>query len=400
MIPLGSVRQSVKLLVNQWVTEATCSSQLNGVISLKSKKKIGHIGILPTGSREPLKTNHSSRGHIMPVCQLFKDRLSKPLFACAILLASALPFSDGVLAQEKAPIRLLVGFPPGGASDNLARLLAEKLREPLKQAVIVENRPGIGGRLAAEAVKNAPLDGLTYMVAPNATFVFQHLTYPVSVLRYDMTTDFVSVAQLTSYPMAMVVNTSIGAKNAKDYISWAKANPSRTNFGTAGAGGDTHFNGLQFGKLAGVPMTVVPYRGNAPLTVDLVGGQIMTGIMVAGDALQYIRSGKLTAIGVFAPKRSALVPEVPTMAEQGFDTGGSNGWMGVWGPAKAPKAEVERIAAAIKLVLDSPEVKELLISKFLQVSDFKSGAEVDKQLQAELAQWGPIIKASGFTPQQ
>jgi tripartite-type tricarboxylate transporter receptor subunit TctC len=312
------------------------------------------------------------------------------------LLAPAVP----TLAQEKPPIKLLVGFPPGGASDNIARLMAEKLREQLKQAVVVENRPGIGGRLAAEAVRNAPADGLTYMVAPNATLVFQHLTYPVSVLRYDMSTDFVSVAQLTSYPMAMVVNSSTGVKSAKEYVAWAKANPSQTNFGTAGAGGDTHFNGLQFGKIAGVPMTVVPYRGNGPLTIDLVGGQILTGIMVAGDALQYMRAGKLQAIGIFASKRSPLVPDVPTMQEQGFDTGGSNGWMGVWGPAKAPKAEVERIAAAIKSVLDQPEVKELLVSKFLQVSDFKNGAEVDKQLQAELTHWGPVIKASGFTPQQ
>jgi tripartite-type tricarboxylate transporter receptor subunit TctC len=327
------------------------------------------------------------------------SRLISIIGVLALSLATVVSSAPS-LAQDKPPIKLLVGFPPGGASDNLARLLADKLREPLKQAVIVENRPGIGGRLAAEAVRNAPPDGLTYMVAPNATLVFQHLTYPLSVLRYDMTTDFVSVAQLTSYPMAMVVNASIGVKSAKDYVVWAKANPSLTNFGTAGAGGDTHFNGLQFGKIAGIPMTVVPYRGNGPLTVDLVGGQILTGVMVAGDALQFIRAGKLNAIGVFASKRSPLVPDVPTMSEQGFDTGGSNGWMGVWGPARAPKAEVERVAAAIKSVLDQPEVKELLVSKFLQVSDFKRGADVDKQLQTELMHWGPIIKASGFTPQQ
>jgi tripartite-type tricarboxylate transporter receptor subunit TctC len=301
-------------------------------------------------------------------------------------------------AQERGPLRILVGFPPGGASDNLARLLAEKLKDILKQAVIVENKPGIGGRLAAEAVRNSAADGLTYMIAPNATFVFQHLTYPVSVLRYDMTTDFVSVAQLTSYPIALVTNSSIGVKTAKDYIGWAKANPSKTNFGTAGAGGETHFNGLQFGKLSGVPMTVVPYRGNAPLIVDLVGAQIQTGIMVMGDALPHIRSGKLNALGVFSSKRSSLTPDVPTMAEQGFDTGGSDGWMGVWGPVKVPKADVERLAAAIKQVLAMADVKEHLLSKLLQVSDFHSGTEVDQKLAAELAHWGPIIKASGFTP--
>lgn len=327
------------------------------------------------------------------------NRRFKPLLA-GLALSLAATLTPTVQAQNDKPIRLLVGFPPGGAADSLARVLADKLREPLKQPVIVENRPGVGGRLAAEAVKNAAPDGLTYMVAPNATLVFQHLTYPVSVLRYDMSTDFSSVAQVTSYPMAMVVNAGIGVKTAKEYVAWLKANPDKGTFGTAGQGGDTHFNGLQFAKVAGLTMTVVPYRGNGPLAIDLVGGQILTGNMVAGDAIQHIRSGKLNALGVFAPKRSPLLPEVPTMAEQGFDTGGNNGWMGIWGPAKLPKAEVERFQAALKQVLAMPEVKELLNTKFVQVADFRATDEVDKQLKAELAHWGPVIKASGFSPQQ
>lgn len=301
-------------------------------------------------------------------------------------------------AQDRPPIKLLVGFPPGGASDSLARLMADKLRDQLKQQVIVENRPGVGGRIAAQAVKSAAPNGLTYMIAPNATLTFQHLTYPVSALGYDMNTDFTSVARLTSYPMAMVVNSSLGVKTAKEYAAWLKANPDKGNFGTAGQGGDTHFNGLQFGKLAGTPMQVVPYRGNGPLVTDLVGGQIMTGNLLAGDAVQHVNSGKLNYIGVFAPKRSPLLPNVPTMAEQGFDTGGDDGWMGVWGPAKLPKAELERMQAALKAVLASPDVKEMLLTKFLQVSDYQTGVDVDKQLQAELTHWAPIIKASGFTP--
>ena len=315
--------------------------------------------------------------------------------ACAALL---LGLAGAAAAQDKPPIKLLVGFPPGGASDSLARLMADKMRHVLRQSVIVENRPGVGGRLAAQAVKAAKPDGLTYMVAPNATFVFQHLTYPVSTLGYDMTTDFTSVAQLTSYPMAMVVNAGTGVKNAKDYVAWVKANADKASYGTAGAGGDTHFNGLQFGKVAGVNLQVVPYRGNGPLVVDLLGGQIMTGIMVAGDAIQHVRAGKLSYVGVFASKRSPLIPDVPTMAEQGFNTGGNNGWMGVWGPAGLPRAELERMQSAIRFVLDLPEVKEMISSKFLQVSDYQGGAQVDRQLKAELEHWGPVIKASGFKP--
>ncbi len=323
--------------------------------------------------------------------------LLKPVLAAlaAISLGAALP----ALAQDKPVIKILVGFPPGGLSDNLARMMAERLRDRLGQNIIVENRPGVGGRLAAQAVKASSPTSNTYMIAPNATFTFQHLTYPVSVLGYDMTTDFTSIGQIISYPMTMVVGSSIGVKSAKDYVAWAKANPGKANYGTAGAGGDTHFNGLQFGKLAGLDMQVVPYRGNAPLVVDILGGQIQTGLMVAGDAIQHIRNGKMVAIGIFANARSPLMPDVPTMKEQGFDTGGTDGWMGMWGPAGVPRAEVDRIANALQAVLASPEVKEQIVNRFVALADFREGALVDRQLRYELSHWEPIIKASGFKPQ-
>ena len=314
----------------------------------------------------------------------------------SLLVAGSL--GNPAQAQDKPVIKILVGFPPGGASDSLARLLSDKLREPLGQQVIVENRPGVGGRLAAQAIKAAPPNGLQYMIAPNATFVFQHLTYSVKELGYDMNTDFTPVAQLTSYPMTMVVNAGIQVRNAKEYVAWLKANPGKGNYGTAGAGGDTHFNGLEFARLAGVQMQVVPYRGNGPLVVDLVGNQLQTGIMPIGDAIQHIRGGKLLPIGVFAAQRSALAPEVPTMAEQGFDTGGTSGWMGLWGPAKLDPKERERMQAALKQVLELPEVKQSILSNFVQLAEYKPGSEVDKQLKYELGHWGPIIQASGFKP--
>jgi tripartite-type tricarboxylate transporter receptor subunit TctC len=236
------------------------------------------------------------------------------------------------------------------------------------------------------------------MLAPNATFTFQHLTYCVATLGYDMTTDFTSVAQLASYPLAMVVNSSLGVKTAKEYATWLKANPDKGTLGTAGQGGESHFNGLQFGKAVGIPMQVVPYRGNGPLLIDLIGGQLITGNVQAGDALQHVKAGKLNYIGIFSPKRSPLIPDVPTMAEQGYDTGGADAWMGIWAPAKLPKVELERLQVAIKNVLANPDVKEQLLSKFLMIADYQGTAEVDKQLKNELDHWGPIIKASGFTP--
>jgi tripartite-type tricarboxylate transporter receptor subunit TctC len=145
-------------------------------------------------------------------------------------------------------------------------------------------------------------------------------------------------------------------------------------------------------------MEVVPYRGNGPLVIDMVGGQILAGNMVAGDALQQVKAGKLNYVGVFARKRSALLPDVPTMAEQGYDTGGDDAWMGMWGPARLARPELERMQGALRQILSQPDVKELMLSRFLQVADYQPGSEVDKQLAAELAHWGPIIKASGFKP--
>ncbi len=324
---------------------------------------------------------------------------TKRRFIQSALTAAAAGTGLLAFAQDQPVIKILVGFPPGGLSDNLARMVAERLRERLGQSVIVENRPGVGGRLAAQAVKAAGPNGNTYMVAPNATFTFQHLTFPVSVLGYDMTTDFTTIGQIISYPMVMVVNASTGVKNAKDYAVWAKANPNKANYGTAGAGGDTHFNGLQFSNLAGLKMQVVPYRGNAPLIVDMLGGQIDTGIMTASDAIQHIRSGKFVPVGIFANSRSPLMPDVATMKEQGFDTGGTDGWMGLWGAAGIPAAEQQRLANALATVVGTSDFKEQAVNRFVAVAEFRERPVVDRQLRYELSHWAPIIKASGFKPQ-
>jgi tripartite-type tricarboxylate transporter receptor subunit TctC len=317
----------------------------------------------------------------------------------AIVALTAALSTPLALAQSDKPIKLLIGFPAGGAADGVARVLADRLSPILKQPVVVENKPGVGGRLAAQAVKAAAPDGLTYMVAPNATFVFQHLVFPLETLGFDVTRDFTAVARLSSYPVAMVANTSTGVKNVKDYLAWRKTPAGQPTFGTAGQGGETHFNGLQFGKLTGLEMTGVPYRGNAPLNTDLVGGQILMANMVAGDALQFVKAGKLNYLGVFSRQRSALLPEVPTMIEQGYDTGGDDAWMGMWAPGKLAPAELARMQDALRQVLSQPATRELMLQRLLQVADYRAGADVDKAINAELAHWGPIVKASGFKPQ-
>ena len=321
-----------------------------------------------------------------------------PSFLQATLATFVLGASLAVHAQQET-IKLLVGFPPGGSTDTLARLMADKLGPLLKQPVVVDNKPGAGGRIAAQVLKASAPDGLTYMVAPNATPVFQALLYPVSVLRFDVLQDFTPVGMLASYPLALAVSPQVPAKTAAEYVQWLKANPAKTSFGTAGAGGQTHFSGVQFGKATGLDMQVVPYRGNGPLITDLVGGQVPAGVLTAGDILPQQKAGRVKVLGVFGAKRSPLLPDVPTFVEQGINVDTGDAWTGVWAPAKTPKAQLERMQRALKEVLALPEVRESM-QKLAFTPDFRPGEEVDAIERKELAYWGPIIKASGFTPEQ
>jgi tripartite-type tricarboxylate transporter receptor subunit TctC len=318
----------------------------------------------------------------------------------AVMAAALMGLGLGAQAQDKSPIKILVGFPPGGSTDTVARLLAEKMAVVLRQPIIVENRPGAGGRVAAQALKSSAPDGLTYMMAPNATPVFQTLLYPQAVLKYDMLQDFTPVGVVVSYPLALAVGQQTGVKTAKEYAAWVTANPKDGSFGTAGAGGHTHFSGIQLGKAMGVNLQVIPYRGNGPLATDLLGGQVPAGVMTAGDILPHQKSGKVRVIGVFGAQRSPLLPDVPTFMEQGIAIDTGDAWTGMWAPAKTPRAQLDQVQNALKYVLTLPEVRDTLIHKATLNPDFRPAEEMDRLQRKELAYWGPIIKATGFTPEQ
>lgn len=325
--------------------------------------------------------------------------MSRKFFTTA-MVAALLGLGLSAKAQDSSTIKFLVGFPPGGSTDTVARLLAEKMSVVLKQTIIVENKAGAGGRLAAQALKGSAPDGLTYMIAPNATPVFQTLLYPPEVLRYDMLKDFAPVGVVVSYPLALAVGQQTGVKTASEYVAWVKTNAKNGSFGSAGAGGHTHFSGIQLGKAIGADLRVIPYRGNGPLVTDLLGGQVPAGIMTAGDILAHQKSGKVRVIGVFGAKRSPLLPDVPTFKEQGINIDTGDAWTGMWAPANAPKDKLERVQNALKYALALPEVRESLINKATLNPDFRPAEEMDRLQRKELAYWGPVIKATGFTPEQ
>ncbi|MEY4976226.1 MAG: hypothetical protein RIQ97_1421 [Pseudomonadota bacterium] len=316
------------------------------------------------------------------------------------LLASAALLALPLLApaQNKPPIRILIGFPPGGATDAIGRVVADKLPGVLGQPVIVDNKPGVGGRIAADMVLAAPADGQTYMIAPNATPTFQMLVFAKD-LKWDITRDFVPVAGIASYPLGMGVATQLGVGNAREFVEWAKKNPGKASFGTPGTGGQNHFLGVQLAKATGIDMPVTPYKGTPPMVTDLIGGHVPSAISLLDGMMAQHRAGKLRVIGVFTKERSPLMPDIPTFAEQGIDVTSGEGWTGMWARAGTPAAEVQRVSAAVRQVLQMPEVRETLSTKLWAHPHYRSGAELDALQKAELAHWAPIIKASGFKPE-
>ena len=311
--------------------------------------------------------------------------------------AAALALPAATLAQPK-PIRLMVGFPPGGATDAITRAVADKLATVLGQPVIVDNKPGAGGRLAADQVLAAPADGLTFMVAPNATPTFQMLVFKDQI-KWNSLKDFVPVASIASYPLGMGVATNIGVNNAREFVEWAKKNPGKASFGTPGLGGQNAFLGVQLAKTAGIDLPVTPYKGSPPMVTDLVGGHVPSAISLLDGMMAHHRAGKIKVIGVFTKERSPLMPDTPTFAEQGIEVTSGEGWTGVWAKAGTPPAEVQRMEKAIAQVLQMPEVKDLLSQRLMVNPVFRNSAQMDALQRAELAHWEPIIKASGFKPE-
>lgn len=317
----------------------------------------------------------------------------------SLLGTLALSFSLTAQAQDAQPIKILVGFAPGGLTDIVARLFADKLRVELNQPVVVENKPGGGGRIASQALKASPPDGRTFMVAPNSGPVFLEIFYPRVQLGYDFLVDLAPVATLTTYPFAMVVQRSLGIKNAQEYMAWVKANPKQAVFGAGGAGGQGHFIGTKLGQAMSTDLQVIPYKGNGPVNIDILGGQIPAAILPASDFMRHKDSSKVQILGVFESKRSPLAPDVPTFAEQGLKFDAGQAWMGMWTSAKAPRVEVDRVQNALRKILASSEFKGVLESRFTMTPMFHPAAEMDTLQRAELELWRPVIKASGFTPE-
>jgi len=309
-----------------------------------------------------------------------------------IAAASALPVASS-FAQTDKTLRILVGFPPGGSLDTVARMLGEKMAVTLGRPVIVDNKPGAGGRIAAELLKNAAADGDTVMFAPIVVPVMAPLVF--SKLNYNPQTDFTPVVHAASFHFGLAVSGDAPYKTLSELLAWFRANPAKANFGIPAAGSLPHFFGLMVGNEAKVDIVPIPFQGGAPLLTAIAGNQVACGIDVLGEQLELARAGKIRILASSGSQRSKLVPDVPTFREAGFPTIQAQSWFAMYAPAKTPAALVTALNTAANKALQQADVGERYARLSLELGG-GSPADLQKLQDAETARWAPIVKASGF----
>jgi tripartite-type tricarboxylate transporter receptor subunit TctC len=295
---------------------------------------------------------------------------------------------------QDGPVRILVGFPPGGESDVVARLLVDRMRTSLGTPVIVENKPGASGLLAAEALKHAAPDGMTLMVSPIAVTVFAPLTH--ANLRFDPYRDFAPVSLAAHFQMALAVGPGSKAKTLHEYIAWARENPRNATYGVPLAGGPTHFFGVMLARSTGLDLAVVPYKGSAAFLNDLLGGQVPAGITVLSQQLlKHHEAGRLRVLATSGSQRSPMAPDIPTFRELGFPAIEGTGWQAFHTRAGTPPATVARLSAAIASAIKSREISAQLVELGLEPAG-TTPEELARRTAEDRAKWTPVVKASGF----
>lgn len=319
---------------------------------------------------------------------------SRIVSALVATLAASL-FSLPALAQQGV-IKILVGYPAGATSDALTRVVAEHMAGTLKQTVIVENKPGAGGRIANELVKAAPADGTTLLMTPVATMgIFPH-SY-AGQLRYDPLKDFAPVTHLSSFQIGLGVANSVPAKTLAEYVAWVKSDPQKNGFyGSAAPGSIPHFFGVMFGRAAGVPMTHVPYKGTAAAMQALAAGEISALSTVAADIRTLVQSDRARLLAVAGDRRDPAFAQVPTFKELGFDLV-AKPWYALFAPAGTPPATLQRLHAAAAAAIKDPAVNKRLVEMGLEPTGH-GPEQLGAILKADLERWGEVIRASGFKP--
>jgi tripartite-type tricarboxylate transporter receptor subunit TctC len=307
-------------------------------------------------------------------------------------IAAAMPFSAMAQGYPSKPLRLVIGFPPGGGADIVGRQIAPRLGDLLGQPVVIDNRPGAGANIALELVAKQPPDGYTLMLTTPTIAVNPGL-YPK--VGYDSVRDFSPVALMASTVYMLVVHPSLPVKSVKELVALAKARPRQLNYSTGGNGAAAHLAGELFRSMAGIQIVHVPFKGIAPALVAVLSGEAQLTFASQPSSLSQVKAGKLRALAVTSLKRSPFTPDLPSIAEAGLPGYDTTAWYGIIAPAKTPPAIVKRLNEDVARVLEMPEVKTGLANRSFQILG-GSPDEFGAFIKAELAKWGKVVKEAGM----
>ena len=316
--------------------------------------------------------------------------------ALAALAGVATLTSTAALAQAQFPsksITMIVPFPPGGPTDLVARVIAQKMSESMGQSVVIDNRGGANGNMGAMLAVKAAADGYTLLYNTSSITLSPAL---YKSLGYDVKRDLAPVALTAVVPLALVVGPNVPANTVAEFITYAKANPGKLSYGSAGNGNVTHLGAFQFVRANGIDAVHVPYKGSAPADVDLVGGQIQFMTDTVNSVMPFVRDKRMKMLAVTTPKRMSLFPDVPTLAESGMPGFEVGAWQGVMVPALTPKPIIQRLNAEVMKALQSPDVRQKLALQGAEPLGSTPEA-YGEYLQKELTRWENVVKQTGVT---
>ena len=323
---------------------------------------------------------------MIPCKRVLNALLLVACFAAGAALAQAYP---------SKPLRMVVPFPPGGSADILGRSVGQKLGERLGQPVVIDNRPGAGASIGAKAVAEAPADGYTLLLGTVSSHAMSPATNTVG---YDPVKDFTPIAEIASIPFVVLVHPGVPVKNIAELVALAKSKPGQVTYASAGSGTSNHLAGELLGMAAGIKMLHVPYKGSAPALNDLLGGQVNAMFDLQLTAMPQIKSGKVRALAMTGAKRSALLPELPTVREAGVPGYEVTAWFGFFGPAGVPKPIVDRLNAELNAIMKLPDIR----AKFAELgveTESGSAEEFAGFVRGEAGKWAAVIKAAGIVAQ-
>ena len=308
---------------------------------------------------------------------------------CALLAGAAQAQAD---AYPSRPVRWIVPFAPSGPTDLMSRAVAEKISQRFGQPFVVDNRPGAGGNIGAEVVAKSAPDGYTLMIGHVGTHAINATLYPK--IAFDPVRDFTPITLIATLPLALVVHTSVPAKNVKELIAYAKAKPGQLNFASAGNGGPTHLTGELLKTSAGIDLVHVPYKGNAAALTDLIAGRVQMMFSNMLTWMPHVRAGKLRAIGISSEKRTPQAPELPTVAESGVPGFAAVPWYGVLGPAGLPKAMVSKLNAEISRAIALPDMQERFVAQGIDLQS-STPEQFGALIRTELVKWRKVVRDAG-----